>query len=53
VAGQPIPTGIETDEASFARFPPFTARIFCRHCRQEHEWTNADAWVDDKSYPAQ
>ena len=32
VTGQPIDTGIEIDEASFARLPPFVGKIFCPHC---------------------
>jgi hypothetical protein len=47
VTGQPIDTGIETDEASFARLPAFLAQVYCPHCRSEHDWTKEAAWVTD------
>ncbi len=48
VSGQPINTGIEIDETSFARLPAFAGQIFCPHCRTEHEWTKDKAWVADE-----
>jgi hypothetical protein len=45
VTGRPIDTGIETDMASFRRFPPFTGRVFCPYCSSEHGWTKETAWV--------
>ena len=52
VTGQPIDTGIEIDEGSFARLPNLPAKVFCPHCDNEHEWTKDKAWVDgDKPKP--
>ncbi len=48
VTGWPVDTGIDTDEASFRRFPPFVGRVFCPHCKSEHEWTKNSAWVGDE-----
>ena len=48
MTGQPIDTGIEIDEASFARLPSFIGKIFCPHCQQEHGWTKDKAWVSDR-----
>jgi hypothetical protein len=45
VTGQPIDTGIEIDEASFVLLPSFVGKIFCPHCRAEHEWSKATARV--------
>ncbi len=39
VTGQPIDTGIEIDDGSFARLPDFVGKIFCPHCGTEHEWS--------------
>ena len=47
VAGQPIDSGIEIEEASLARLPSFIGKIFCPHCRTEHGWTKDKAWVAD------
>ena len=49
VTGQPIDTGIEIDEASFALLPDFVGKIFCSHCDTEHEWTKQTASVIDDS----
>lgn len=51
VTGQPIDTNIEIDEASFARLPAFTGKIFCPHCRIEHEWSKDTAKVVDGDKP--
>jgi hypothetical protein len=48
VTGQSIETGIETDEMSFRRFPPFVGRVFCPLCKTDHQWSNATAWVADE-----
>jgi hypothetical protein len=48
VTGQPIDTGIEIDEASFARLPSFIGKIFCPHCQTEHGWTKDKAWVTER-----
>jgi hypothetical protein len=47
VTGQPIDTGIEIDEASFARLPIFLGKVFCGHCGTEHDWTKEKAWIVD------
>jgi hypothetical protein len=47
VTGQAIDTRIETDDASFHRFPPFIGHVFCPHCKTDHEWTKDSAWVAD------
>jgi hypothetical protein len=51
VTGQPIATGIDTDEASFARVPAFTAKVFCPHCQSEHDWSKDKAWVAEDGKP--
>jgi hypothetical protein len=48
VAGWPVDTGIDTDDVSFRRFPPFVGRVFCPHCKSEHEWTKNSAWVSEE-----
>jgi hypothetical protein len=48
VTGQPIDTGVEIDEASFVRLPSFVGRVFCPHCKTEHEWSKDSAWVADR-----
>jgi hypothetical protein len=45
VTGQPIETGIEIDEVSFALLPDFTSKVFCFHCHAEHEWSKQTASV--------
>ncbi len=45
VTGQPIDTGVEIDEASFARLPDFVGAVFCSHCGTKHEWSKEKAWV--------
>jgi hypothetical protein len=51
VTGQPIETGIEIDEASFALLPDFVGKIFCSHCHAEHEWSKQTASVIDNEQP--
>ena len=51
VTGQPIDTGIEIEEASFARLPAFIGKIFCPHCNSEHEWSKDSARVVDGERP--
>ena len=51
VSGQPIDTGIEIDEASFARLPAVPGRAYCTHCGTEHEWTKGKAWMVDDDKP--
>jgi hypothetical protein len=45
VTGQQIFTGIEADRESLSRIPAFRSRVRCSHCGDEHDWTQADAWV--------
>jgi hypothetical protein len=40
-----IYTGIETDEASFAKLPDVLSRTQCPACGHEHVWTRQDAWL--------
>jgi hypothetical protein len=47
VTGQPIDTGIEIDEDSFARLPSLAANVFCPYCNSQHQWTREQAWVAD------
>jgi len=51
VTEQPIDTGIEIDEATFARLPEFSGKVFCPHCGTEHVWSKGKARLvsDDKS----
>lgn len=41
--GEKIPTGIETDAATFARIAAIVGRAWCPHCKAEHEWSAAEA----------
>jgi hypothetical protein len=43
-----IYTGIETDEASFARLPDVLSRTQCPVCGEEHVWTKKNAWLSSK-----
>ena len=38
-------TGIETDDASFAKLPDVIARMHCPLCGEEHAWTKHKAWL--------
>jgi hypothetical protein len=40
-----IYTGIETDEASFAKLPEVLSRTQCPVCGKEHAWTKEKAWL--------
>jgi len=42
---EPVYTGIETDEASFARLPRVLCRTGCPVCGRQHPWTNREAWL--------
>jgi len=46
VTGQAIATGIDTDKDSLAVTPNFVGRVFCPHCKTEHEWSKANAWIE-------
>jgi hypothetical protein len=52
VTGQPIDTGIEIDETSFASLPSFVGRVYCPHCSTEHEWSKEQAWLADGGKPS-
>lgn len=43
--GQDYATGMEMEAERFQRMPVFFARARCPHCRVEHEWFAAHAWV--------
>ena len=43
-----IYTGIDTDEASFAKLPDVLSRTQCPFCGQEHLWTKSSAWLSTK-----
>ena len=43
-----IYTGIETDEASFAKLPDVLSRTQCPICGQEHAWSKEKAWLSTK-----
>jgi hypothetical protein len=43
-----IYTGIETDEASFARLPDVISRTQCPICGGEHLWTKGNAWLSTR-----
>jgi hypothetical protein len=51
ISGQPIDTGIDIDEASFARLPSVLGQAFCTHCGTEHDWTKEQAWMADGAPP--
>ena len=49
VTGQEIPTGIETDAATFARITSLVGRVWCPHCREEHQWSGQASYIrEDK-----
>jgi len=45
--GQPIFTGIETDERSFSQTPEVLARMHCPVCGVMHAWWRREAWLTD------
>jgi hypothetical protein len=51
VSGQPIDTGIEIDEESFAGLKNFVGRVFCPYCAIEHGWTKDKAWLAENGAP--
>jgi hypothetical protein len=44
-SGQPIPTGIETDELSFQQIPDVLSRARCPVCGLDHAWWKREAWL--------
>jgi hypothetical protein len=47
VTGQPLDTGEEIDEASFARLPTLVGTMFCVHCSAKHDRSTDRAWIVD------
>jgi hypothetical protein len=45
VTREPVYTGIEMDERSFAKMPKVFCRTACPACGREHLWTNREAWL--------
>ena len=45
--GRELSTGIETDEAGFARLPRLLTYSLCPLCRLEHAWWKREAWLAD------
>ena len=45
--GQPISTGIETDEYSLDQVPDVLARTRCPLCGLDHSWWKREAWLAD------
>jgi hypothetical protein len=47
VTGQDIATGIETDTETFSRIAELIGRAWCSHCQAEHDWSVANARLND------
>ena len=45
--GNPVATGIETDEATFQRLPDARTHLHCPLCGQVHTWSKSDATLAD------
>jgi len=43
--GRGVSTGIET--IGIEGLPAVTAKMVCPACGRAHDWTKADAWLDD------
>ena len=43
--GQPISTGIETDEHSLQQIADVSSRTRCPICGLDHTWWKRDAWL--------
>jgi len=43
--GRGVSTGIET--VGIEELPAVTAKMVCPACGRVHDWTKADAWLDD------
>jgi hypothetical protein len=43
--GRSVSTGIET--IGIEELPAVTAKMVCPACGRVHDWTKADAWLDD------
>ena len=49
--GEPISTGIVTDEYSLAQFPDVPSRTHCRACGLDHVWWKREAWLENVLTP--
>ena len=47
VTRRAIPTGIQTDRATFRSTPVFYSQVACPLCLAVHDWFAKDAWVCD------
>jgi hypothetical protein len=47
VTDQDISTGIETDLETFSRISAIVGRVWCPHCKSEHEWSVSNAKIRD------
>jgi hypothetical protein len=43
--GEPISTGIVTDEYSLQQFPDVPSRTYCHVCGLDHVWWKREAWL--------
>ena len=43
--GREISTGVEADDAAFARLTETIVRISCPHCGQQHNWSRHNAYL--------
>jgi hypothetical protein len=48
--GQAVSTGIEIDEATFARLPDTLILSRCPLCGLEHVWWKTEAWLEPTRY---
>jgi hypothetical protein len=46
--GQPISTGIETDEYSLRQIDDVPARTHCPFCGLDHIWWKREAWLANR-----
>jgi hypothetical protein len=47
ITDKEIPTGIETDLDTFSRIASIVGRVWCPHCKAEHQWSVAEARIRD------
>jgi len=45
---EPLPTGIEATDESFATLLLGVMKVLCPHCRNVHEWTKTMAYIEPK-----
>jgi hypothetical protein len=51
-SGQDVSTGIEIDEASFAKLPDVLVRSRCPQCGMQHAWWTREAKLEASSETA-